>query len=154
MHIRGRDSGKVVAKMVEHVNVESAGTVPAENVYQEVTIHNDQSPVLRPCEPRHGQPLALRERQRGWDNQWHRIVLHWALLKRGYMGVYHSVSPKHIERYSYEFAGRLNGGHDTMELLSTTARGLFGRRLPYKQLVSSLQIHFRLKQRSQKFSDQ
>ena len=62
--------------------------------------------------------------------------LFWTLLKRGCYGTFHSMSPKHIQRYADEFAGRLNTGHDTMKLLGTTVRGLFGRRLPHKELVS------------------
>ena len=32
----------------------------------------------------------------------------WALLKRGYYGTYHRMSPKHLQRYVNEFAGRHN----------------------------------------------
>ena len=30
----------------------------------------------------------------------------WALLKRGYTGTYHQMSPKHLHRYDGEFQGR------------------------------------------------
>ena len=33
---------------------------------------------------------------------------HWAALKRGYAGVYHHMSAKHLPRYVTEFAGRHN----------------------------------------------
>lgn len=32
----------------------------------------------------------------------------WAVLKRGYYGTYHRISPKHLERYVTEFSGRHN----------------------------------------------
>ena len=32
----------------------------------------------------------------------------WALLKRGYYGTYHRMSPAHLQRYVDEFAGRYN----------------------------------------------
>ena len=36
------------------------------------------------------------------------IESHWATLKRGINGVYHHVSPKHLDRYAMEFEGRHN----------------------------------------------
>lgn len=43
------------------------------------------------------------------------IESHWALLKRGYIGVYHWMSTKHLNRYVTEFAGRHNDrSADTM----------------------------------------
>ena len=59
----------------------------------------------------------------------------WALLKCGHYGIFHWFSKKHTQRYANEFSGRLNAGHDTMELLGTVVLGLFGRRLRYKELV-------------------
>ena len=32
----------------------------------------------------------------------------WAMLKRGYHGVYHRMSPEHLSRYVDEFVGRHN----------------------------------------------
>lgn len=32
----------------------------------------------------------------------------WSLLKRGIIGIYHSVSPKHLHRYCDEFSYRYN----------------------------------------------
>ena len=32
----------------------------------------------------------------------------WAMLKRGYVGTFHKMSPKHLNRYVVEFAGRQN----------------------------------------------
>ncbi len=36
------------------------------------------------------------------------IENYWAILKRGIIGIYHQVSPKHLHRYCNEFAGRFN----------------------------------------------
>ena len=58
------------------------------------------------------------------------------MLKRGYVGTYHQMSPKHLDRYVREFAGRHNVRElDTHDQMRRVARGLVGKRLPYAELV-------------------
>jgi transposase-like protein len=62
----------------------------------------------------------------------------WAMLKRGYKGTYHQMSPKHLERYVTEFAGRHNvRGCDTIVQMTLLAKGLDGKRLRYDDLVAA-----------------
>jgi len=42
----------------------------------------------------------------------------WTLLKRGYYGVYHSFTKKHLQRYLNEFMYRLNAGRCEVRTLS------------------------------------
>ena len=59
----------------------------------------------------------------------------WALLKRGYYGTYHRMSPKHLQRYVNEFAGRHNiRPLDTVDQMRYIFRGLVGKRLRYQDL--------------------
>ena len=61
----------------------------------------------------------------------------WALLKRGYHGTFHHLSAHHLNRYVREFAGRHNiRDFDTIAQMSILARGMVGKRLKYKDLVS------------------
>ncbi len=60
----------------------------------------------------------------------------WALMKRGYYGTYHRISPKHLGRYVNEFSGRHNvREQDTIAQMGLLAKGMAGKRLPYKELV-------------------
>ena len=60
----------------------------------------------------------------------------WALLKRGYIGTYHNMSVKHLNRYVNEFAGRHNQRPlDTVVQMECMARGLMNKRLRYQDLV-------------------
>ena len=57
-------------------------------------------------------------------------------LKRGYVGVYHQISSKHLNRYVKEFAGRHNSRpFDTTDQMTAMAHAALGKRLRYKDLI-------------------
>ena len=59
-----------------------------------------------------------------------------ATLKRGYKGTYHKMSPKHLNRYITEFAGRHNvRDFDTIVQMEMLAKGFVGKRLRYQDLI-------------------
>ena len=61
----------------------------------------------------------------------------WSMLKRAHKGVYHKISPKHLQRYVNEFSGRHGiRAHDTIDQMGTLASGMTGRRLTYRDLVA------------------
>ena len=61
----------------------------------------------------------------------------WAMLKRGYYGTYHRMSPKHLQRYVDEFAGRHNiRPLDTIDQMKAMVRGMDGKRLRYRDLIA------------------
>jgi transposase-like protein len=59
----------------------------------------------------------------------------WAVLKRGFYGVYHSFSEKHLQRYVDEFSFRLNEGNvknRTMSRIDSLLGNSVGVRITYK----------------------
>ena len=61
----------------------------------------------------------------------------WSLLKRGYHGTFHHISPKHLHRYVNEFATRHNmRPKDTEAMMSETVARMVGKRLMYRDLIA------------------
>ena len=61
----------------------------------------------------------------------------WSMLRRGYVGTYHQMSVKHLDRYVNEFAGRHNTRPlDTLIQMECIAQGLVGKQLRYQDLIA------------------
>ena len=63
----------------------------------------------------------------------------WAILKRGFNGVYHSWSKKHCQKYVDEFTFRLNQGNcqrDTQDRLDDLFRSMEGKQITYRELTA------------------
>jgi transposase-like protein len=95
---------------------------------------------------------------RGMPNYTHQVVNHsakeyvngmahtngiesvWAVLKRGFYGVYHSFSEKHLQRYVDEFCFRLNEGNcriHSLDRIDALIGMTFGMRLTYANLIKN-----------------
>lgn len=65
------------------------------------------------------------------------IESHWSMMKRGFQGIYHKMSPKHLDRYTQEFAGRHNARDaDTVDQMAGIIAGMEGKRLRYSDLTA------------------
>jgi len=61
----------------------------------------------------------------------------WSMLKRAYAGTFHKISPKYLNRYIQEFAGRHNVREsDTLEQMREVVWRLTGRSLGYRRLTA------------------
>ena len=61
----------------------------------------------------------------------------WSMLKRAHKGTFHKLSPKHLNRYVQEFAGRRNMRElDTLQQMALIARKMENAQLRYKDLVA------------------
>ena len=61
----------------------------------------------------------------------------WSMLKRAHKGTFHKLSPKHLDGYVQEFAGRHNiRDMDARDQLSAMGRGMEGKRLRYRDLIA------------------
>ena len=61
----------------------------------------------------------------------------WSMLKRAHTGTFHKLSPKHLDRYVQEFAGKHNiRDLDTIAQMHDTVSRIIGRTLLYSDLIA------------------
>jgi len=61
----------------------------------------------------------------------------WAMITRAHDGTFHKISPKHLQRYVDEFAGRHNiRNSGTLAQMRDTVARLVGQRLLYRDLIA------------------
>jgi transposase-like protein len=131
--------GRVVAGTIDEVDAFTVRPAIALHVEAGSTIHTDEAPVYRNLPGFEHETInhSAGEYVRG-NVTTNGIESVFAVLKRGLIGVYHHVSPKHLERYVDEFSFRLNDGnvkHHTLTRLDSLVGGTVGKRLTYKGLI-------------------
>ena len=61
----------------------------------------------------------------------------WSMLKRAHKGTFHKISPKHLDRYVTECAGKHNVlAADTSDQMVGVVRAMAGKRLKYDDLIA------------------
>ena len=135
--IKSRD-GKVKAFPVKETNSATLTSAIRENVAAGTSVYTDQLRAY--C----GLKEFTHKRVIHSVGEYVRNKVHtngiesfWAILKRGYYGIYHFWSVKHLHRYVNEFSGRFNiREFSAKDRIRLAFEGGFGKRLTYKQLIS------------------
>lgn len=133
--------GNVKAKVVENVKMKTLEKEIIEHVkigtklYTDELLSYSKIGTLFPHETvKHGQG----EYARGIVNS-NSIESFWALFKRGYYGIYHSMSKKHLQKYVDEFVYRFNFRKEEQNTMfdNVVSKVCNTPQLPYKVLIKS-----------------
>ena len=126
---------RVAAQVVESTDKPTLQGFVVEHAAPDATVYTDEASAYE------GLPMAheavkhsVKEYVRGQVHT-NGMESFWSMLKRGYVGIYHKMSPKHLDRYVQEFAGRHNLREaDTLTQMGLVVRGFEGKRLTYTAL--------------------
>jgi transposase-like protein len=135
------DNGRVVAQPITNTKATTLQRFISDNATQGATIVTDRFGAYVGLQSKGFNHVTVNHSVGEYINgQAHTnsIESFWALLKRGYYGIYHYMSPKHLNRYVNEFAFRHNTSKvGTMDFIDMTIKRISGKRLTYKDLINA-----------------
>ena len=134
--VRDRLTGQVATAVVNRTDRATLQRFVEGHTEPFSKVYTDEAVAYRGINREHESVAhGVREFVRGQAHT-NGMESHWATLKRGYDGVYHQFSPKHLHRYVNEFEGRHNVRPlDTADQMTALAQGAVGKRLRYEDLI-------------------
>ena len=134
--MKDRPTNQVQAEVVPNVQRETLHAFVGQNAEPDATKYTDEHKGYTSL----SNHSTCQHGIRNWvEGQAHTngIESFGAMLKRGYHGVFHHLSPKHLNRYVREFAARHNMRNlDTADQMRLIAENLVGRRIRYQDLIA------------------
>ena len=142
VHALVERGGEVRAAHVPNVSAKTLRKAIAKHVAQGTTMNTDDALAYYHMSKEfaaHGVVNHSRDEYVSKDGKTHiqSAEAFFAILKRGVMGSFHSVSEQHLQRYVDEFAFRWNArsalGVEDAERARRMVKGAIGKRLKYRQ---------------------
>ncbi len=135
--VKDRETNKVKAEVVNSQNKETLQAFVLDNTTEGAQLYTDEAAAYRGIARDH---IAVkRSVGRYVEGQAHTNGMEsfWAVMKRGYHGVHHHMSPKHMHRYVCEFEGRHNDRPaNTINQMTQLVQGMLNKRLRYSELIA------------------
>ncbi len=135
---KDRATNKVHAEVVQATDAKTLQGFVANHTAPGATVYTDEAAAYK------GMPFE-HESVRHGAGEYVKEMAHtngmesfWATLKRAHKGVYHKISPKHLDRYVQQFAGKHNARNaNTITQMQDVVAGMVGKRLTYRELVDA-----------------
>ena len=133
---KDRRTNQVAAQVVHATDQQTLQGFVEDHAAPGATVYTDNATAYESLPFNHATVKhSLSEYVKG-DIHTNGIESLWSMLKRAHKGTFHKISPKHLDRYVQEFAGRHNvREQDTIEQMATVADGMDGKRLTYERLI-------------------
>ena len=136
--LKDRATGQVKAEVISDTTSETLQGFVTDHTEEGSTVYTDDAKAYR------GMPSREHEAVKHSISEYVREQAHtngiesfWAMLKRAHKGTFHKLSPKHLDRYVQEFAGKHNLRHsDTEDQMRGLVERMDGKRLRYDDLIA------------------
>lgn len=137
---KDRATNQVAAEVVEATDMETLQGFVNEHTDSESKVYTDDHASYDGLENHEAVKHSVGEYVRGQVHT-NGVESFWSMLKRGYIGTYHKMSAKHLQRYVNEFSGRHNVREsDTIDQMEDIVVGMEGKRLTYKALTAKTDL--------------
>ena len=135
--VRDRETNRVSAAVVEGTRTRDLHTFIEDRVDMDATVYTDDHSAYKGMIFKHEAVRHSTGEYVKGEAHTQGIESFWSMLKRAHKGTFHKISPKHMDRYVTEFAGRHNDRESgTGRQMTNLVRGMVGRRLKYDDLTS------------------
>ncbi len=132
-----RETKRVKATHVQDTKAMTLKGYIYDNVAFGSMVMTDDNMAYRKINPCYGHQAVSHSLRQYVNESCHtsNIENFWSLFKRGYIGVYHYMSKKHLQRYVNEYVFRYNN-RDQIDIKSLLINAK-DKRLKYKELISN-----------------
>ncbi len=137
--VKDRESNRVAVRHVRRTDGPHVAGFVAESVKPGATVYTDESTAYNALAARYDHESVNHSAKEFVREMAHTngVESFWSMMKRGIVGTYHKLSPKHLHRYAAEFSGRHNlRERDTLSQMADLAHGMVGKRLTYAALIA------------------
>ena len=138
-------NGRLKAQVIEDGKGDTLKRVVRDNVESGSTLYTDENRGYVHLGDEYGgeyKHRAVKHSAKEFVNEMahtNGIESVWAVLKRGFNGVYHHWSKKHCHAYVDEFTFRLNEGNceiDTEDRLASLFKSMVGKKITFRKLIA------------------
>ena len=134
--IKDRASNKVQATVVPDTKSENLLRFIIKYVRSNTKIYTDDALTYHVLPNHETVKHSVGEYVRGKAHT-NGVESFWSMLKRAHIGTFHKLSPKHLDRYVKEFAGKHNlRDLDTLAQMKAVVLRLAGKSLHYRELIA------------------
>lgn len=134
--VKDRKTKIVQAKVVENTKQETLQPFVKAHMRAGTVVFSDESASYKGLPNHDYVNHSIEEYVRG-EVHINGMESFWSMLKRAHAGTFHYISPKHLQRYVNEFAGKHSvRDRDTIHQMQGVVVGLVGRRLMYRDLIA------------------